>query len=90
MGRGLCWTSRPIRTSKFSNSKEAIGKRNRCGFFVAQIRVFIGLGRLPVECMDVRPGFSLTHQVVRGPGITGRNIGAGIECEPDEVFKIKD
>jgi len=28
--------------------------------------------------------------VVREPGIGGRNIGAGIECEPDEVFQIHD
>src|SRR5258708_39964279 len=47
------------------------------------------IGSLLVECMDVRPGFSLTHHVVRGPGINGGNIGAGIECEPDEIFKIK-
>jgi len=34
-------------------------------------------------------GFSATHQVVRGPSINGRKIGAGIEREPDDIFEIR-
>lgn len=29
-------------------------------------------------------------QVVREPSVNGSNIGAGIECEPDEVLEIQD
>ena len=54
-------------------------------FLCGTLLTFHRLGAFRLKILGEVP-----RAVVCGPGITGCDVGAGIECEPDQVLEVQD